>query len=91
MEVVDLLPVDLVVNCGISSRASGPPIEALAPVSRQFLEVIKGTPRAKSVRASGAGSGQRVSSSLRWRSCSSESVIVMVNGWRGALAACSLR
>ena len=37
------------------------------------------------MRASGAGSGQRVASSLRWRSCSSASVISILNGW-GAVA-----
>ena len=44
MEVVDLLPVDLrrELRNLVESGFLGPPIEALAPVGRQFLEVIQG-------------------------------------------------
>ena len=82
VQVVDWLPVDLGDELWnlVESGLLGSPVEAVAPVIGQLLEVGQGTPRAKSVRLSGAGSAQRVASRRRWRSSSSESVISIWNG-----------
>ena len=66
VQVVDRLPVDFgdELRDFVEASLLSPPIEPVAPVVGQLLEVGQGTPR-EVVRVSGAGSGQRVASRRR--------------------------
>ena len=93
VQVVDLLPVDLgdELRNLIESGFLCSPVEVLPPVSGQLLEVGQGHATREISASVRRGIGQRVASSLRWRSCSSASVISILNGWGAVAVVCSPR